>query len=117
MASDATCPDCGQPVIRALTEERRWQLLNPTPDEAGRVAAAPDATATWHARTLVADQRPAALEKRYMPHYATAPGCREAWERRRRQTWSIIWAGQAARLRTPRGRHAAPRPARRKESP
>lgn len=109
MASDHACPDCLLPVIRALTEQRRWQLLNPDPDGAGRVAAARDATGTWRARTLIGDQRPAALEKRYMPHFATAPACRAAARARQRSLWKQVTASLAAAKRAQRGHRPAPR--------
>jgi transposase len=109
MADEAACPDCGEPVIRALTEKRHWQLLDPAPDPAGRVAAAPDAAGTWHARTLIADQLPAGLEKRFLPHFARAPVCRARSQARQRGIWKQVQSALAAQRRSQRGHRPAPR--------
>lgn len=67
------CPGCQQHVIRARTEARRWQLLDPKPVPDGPVAAYRDGTGTWRARTLKPGEEPCTHEQRFMPHPATCP--------------------------------------------
>lgn len=77
------CPDCGQPVLVAVTEKRRRQLLEPfrhpirdaDATGTGNVAARRDHLGTWWARSLREGERPAGGEHRYTPHKAV---CRPA---------------------------------------
>jgi hypothetical protein len=68
--TDRTCPDCGEPVIRARTEAMNWQLLNPEPDPAGNVHARSQ-NGAWLARTVTKGTPAVFPEQLMMPHKAT----------------------------------------------
>lgn len=91
------CPDCGQHVLVAVTENRRRQLLEPVRDPVrdaddtgtGNVAARRDHLGTWWARALRRGERPAGGEHRYTPHKAVCRPQQLLPAARRRQAHSI----------------------------
>lgn len=68
---NGTCPDCGQPVLTALTAAGRRQALNPQPDDRGNTAAYRDGTGTWRARVPTPELPILPYEHLHMPHPAT----------------------------------------------
>lgn len=68
---NGTCPDCGQPVLTAITAAGRRQHLNPDPDPRGNTAAYRDGVGTWRARVPNTDLPLLPYEHLHMPHPAT----------------------------------------------
>lgn len=65
------CPDCGEPVLAAITEAGRRQLLNPEPDQRGNTAVRRDSTGTYRARVPNEELPIWPWERIHMPHPAT----------------------------------------------
>lgn len=71
---NARCAQCGQPVLRAVTDAQKLQSLNPDPDPAGNTAVYQDGTGTWRARVPTPECPRLPHEKIFMPHPATCVG-------------------------------------------
>ena len=65
------CPDCREPVIWALTVNRKRLALDPEPHPDGNQAAYRNHTETWLTRQLRRGEEPLGYERRFMPHIAT----------------------------------------------